>query len=117
MNTPSPLIVTEPYEGLPETEARIYDAGSTFCVAHVSSKADANLLAAAYNAFDKAGRELGVDAATLAAQIDIAAILTALREMVIANHGLPMRPTDEADPVCRVALECAQAALATVPTL
>ncbi len=41
-------------------------------------------------------------------------LLAALREMVIANHGLPANPADEADPVCRAALEGALAALASV---
>ena len=37
--------------------------------------ADARLLAAAYTAFDKAGRELRIDAARLAAETDVAALI------------------------------------------
>lgn len=40
--------------------------------------ASAKLLAAAYTAFDKAGRALGIDAAELAETLDIAAIVRAL---------------------------------------
>lgn len=37
-------------------------------------------------------------------------LLAALEAMVIANHGLPANPAEEADPVCRAALEQARAA-------
>lgn len=37
--------------------------------------ADARLLASAYTSFDKAGRELGIDAATLARDTDVAALI------------------------------------------
>lgn len=40
----------------------------------VESDANGRLLAAAYTAFDKAGRALGVDAATLAESIDLAGL-------------------------------------------
>lgn len=42
-----------------------------------TTKAEARLFAAAYTAFDKAGRELGLDAATLAESIDLAALIRA----------------------------------------
>lgn len=38
---------------------------------------NARLLAASFNAFDKAGRELGIDAAELAEKLDLAALITA----------------------------------------
>jgi hypothetical protein len=41
----------------------------------ISKSVDARLLAAAYNAFDKAGRELGVDAAELAEKVDLVGTL------------------------------------------
>jgi len=37
--------------------------------------ANARLLRAGFNAFDKAGRELGIDAATLAERIDLAEVI------------------------------------------
>ena len=40
------------------------------------------------------------------------ALLEALEELVIANHGWPMEPKDEADSVCRSALVQARAAIA-----
>lgn len=39
-------------------------------------------------------------------------LLEALKEMLIANHGLPANPSDESDPVCRVAIEKARAIIA-----
>lgn len=42
--------------------------------------ANARLLAASYTAFDKAARALGLDAATLAEGIDLAALIRAARE-------------------------------------
>lgn len=42
--------------------------------------ANAQLLAAAYTAFDKAGRELGIDATKLANNIDLAAMILSLIE-------------------------------------
>ncbi len=41
-------------------------AGPTYKITIEEEKANARLLAAAYNAFDKAGRTLNIDAATLA---------------------------------------------------
>jgi hypothetical protein len=44
-----------------------------------------------------------------------AELVEALREMVIANHGLPAKPDDEADPVVREALVKAVAVLEAIP--
>ncbi len=41
----------------------------------LASKEDAPLIAASYNAFDKAGPELGLDAAALARETDVAALI------------------------------------------
>jgi hypothetical protein len=46
------------------------------------TEANARLLTAGYNAFDKAGRALGVDATELAEAIDLAALVTAAREVI-----------------------------------
>lgn len=46
--------------------------------------ANARLLASAYSAFDRAGRELGIDAAELAERIDLAKLLSTLRNCVNA---------------------------------
>lgn len=43
------------------------------------AEANARLLAASFNAFDKAGRTLGVDAAELAERVDLAALIHAAR--------------------------------------
>lgn len=42
---------------------------------------NARLLCASFNAFDKAGRELSLDAATLAARIDITALIRLARDV------------------------------------
>lgn len=44
------------------------------------ANANAALLAASYSAFDKAGRELGIDAAVLARSIDLVALITTLQD-------------------------------------
>ncbi len=44
--------------------------------------ANGRLLAAAYSAFDKAGRELGIDATELAGKLDLVALIHAAREVV-----------------------------------
>jgi len=44
-------------------------------------EANTALLAAAYTAFDKAGRELGIDAAELARTLDIAAVFQVLADL------------------------------------
>jgi len=43
------------------------------------TQANAHLLAASFNAFDRAGRALGVDATNLATHIDIAVLIATLR--------------------------------------
>jgi hypothetical protein len=50
---------------------------------------DARLLALAYTAFDKSGRELGVDAAILAERIDLAALIKACHLLVMSNDRNP----------------------------
>lgn len=46
---------------------------------HEPMEVNAALLTASYNAFDKAGRELGMDATELARTIDVAAMVRVLR--------------------------------------
>jgi hypothetical protein len=46
--------------------------------------ANRRLLAASYTAFDRAGRELGIDAVDLAERIDLAALIRAARELLDA---------------------------------
>jgi hypothetical protein len=50
-------------------------------------EANARLIPAALNAFDKAGRALGVDAAELAERIDLAALITALQAVNARING------------------------------
>lgn len=52
-------------------------------------EANARLLAASYNAFDKAARELGVDATELAERIDLAALILAATNAVLALKHWP----------------------------
>lgn len=47
----------------------------------LASEANAALLAASYTAFDRAARELGVDAVELAESLDLAAIIGTLRDL------------------------------------
>lgn len=55
--------------------------------------ATGKLLASAYSAFDKAGRELGIDASALAQSIDLAALIRDARDMQRMLEGsLPRRP-------------------------
>ena len=61
---------------------------SGFCAPDSEQRANAKLLRASYNAFDKAGRALGVDAAELAEQIDLATLIRAAREL----HDAASRP-------------------------
>lgn len=46
------------------------------------AEANAALLASSYSAFDKAGRELGIDACELAESLDLAALIRAAKEVV-----------------------------------
>lgn len=76
---------------------------------------NARLLAAAYTAFDKAGRELGLDAAELAEAVDIAGMIRALAECkeVIRNFRgdrLPIR-----EPWVNETFDAACAVLAKLP--
>ncbi len=72
-----PLFELEPGETKPIK--RLYAANGAAVVAchdlATIDEPDARLLAAAYTAFDKAGRELGIDAATLAERIDLADVI------------------------------------------
>lgn len=45
-------------------------------------RANAALLAASYTSYDKAGRELGVDATKLAESVDLAALIRTARDML-----------------------------------
>jgi len=48
--------------------------------------ANANLLAAAFNAFDAAGRELGIDAAKLATKVNLTALLRAAFDVAVKSR-------------------------------
>lgn len=54
-----------------------YLANTGLFKATETQRANARLLAAGYTAFDKAGRELGVDAAELAEKLDLTALINA----------------------------------------
>lgn len=88
----------------------IESPGFTFNVAtvHVNGFAapadqqrpNARLLVAGFNAFDRAGRELHTDAATLAEQIDLAALIRWAGAVVAVHEAFPLTnettPLDEA---------------------
>lgn len=52
-------------------------------------EANARLLASSYTAFDKAGRELGIDAAELAEKIDLAALIRGLNALRLDPNAEP----------------------------
>lgn len=54
----------------------------------LADKANARLLAAAYTAFDRAGRTLNVDAAILAESIDVATLVCAARDAIALMRQL-----------------------------
>ncbi len=85
--TPSPVFVERDQI---ETDSGISIAsvcGPNASARRVERDANRRLLASAYTAFDKAGRELGVDAATLAERIDLAKLvrLSGLTREAFAN--------------------------------
>jgi len=64
-----------------QTIAEVYGPNA---IARKSEKhANKHLIAASYTAFDKAGRELGIDAAALAQTLDIEALIVCLRATVL----------------------------------
>lgn len=78
--TPGPLHATE--VGVTMQDALRAPDNTNVAMVNNTSKgrkmprgANARLLAAAYNAFDRAGRELGVDAASLAQKIDLVTLI------------------------------------------
>lgn len=77
--TPGPIVAVKHYLHVPAFPRVGYEQGA--CLASVGNitnrEGDARLLAASFNAFDKAGRALGVDAAELAERIDLAALIKA----------------------------------------
>lgn len=79
--TPGPIVAVKHYLHVPALPCPGYEQGA--CLASVGNitnrEGDARLLAASFNAFDKAGRELGIDAAELAERIDLAALIHAAR--------------------------------------
>ncbi len=86
--TPGPLqLVGSPRLGFTLHALLPHDMGQSDALATVkspaldSTQANARLLAAAYTALDKAGRELGIDAATLAEGIDLAALVRLAHEI------------------------------------
>lgn len=72
------------------------------------AESHARLLAASFNAFNRAGRALGIDAAELAEGIDLAAVITALRHarLLVAAKDCVLD---------RAALRMYDAALASLP--
>lgn len=56
------------------------------------NEANARLFAAAYTSYDKAGRELGVDATELAKTIDLAALIHNAQDMLDSLRGMPLGP-------------------------
>lgn len=87
--TPGPLTVTKArhLDYVHTVKADRWGNTDPVCTAESD---DARLLAAAYNAFDKAGRELGTDAAELAERIDIAGLVRQVGIVdLIKNKGLP----------------------------
>jgi hypothetical protein len=53
------------------------------------ARANLRLLAAGYNAFDRAARALGVDASELAERLDLAALIREVRAMVGTDPAAP----------------------------
>lgn len=80
--------------------------------------ADARLLAAGFNAFDRAGRSLGIDAATLAERLDLGAlILAARRALTLAKRGLDVtKPASDAFVEFATLETSMRAALSNLPT-
>ncbi len=79
-----------------EAIAKVLRLPADECARDAETEANARLLAAAFTAFDKAGRELGIDAATLAERIDLAAILRAAFNLTNGVYALDNRPIDPA---------------------
>ncbi len=81
--------------------------------------ANARLLAAGFNAFDKAGRELGIDAAALAESIDLAGLIRATQgferaERIRQSVGMGGSHNPRNDDVYERAHEAHTEALATM---
>ena len=87
--TPGPVIVGKrsvKWGGQPIKAAQDYIA--TTNPGLLAAEANAALLAASYSSFDKAGRELGVDATKLARFVDIAELIRAALHV----HNLENNP-------------------------
>lgn len=84
-----PPDMTQPAAGVARAA---FEFGSGFEPSE-QERATARLLAASYNAFDKAGRELGIDAAELAERIDLAALIRAARDW--RGNGFPSCGIDD----------------------
>ncbi len=73
-------------------------AGSEYVVGmgHASDeeRAALKLFAASFNAFDKAGRALGVDAAELAQAVDVAALIRAAVRLTDGVFAIDCRPVN-----------------------
>lgn len=65
----------------------------------LAKKPIADLIAASYTAFDKAGRELEIDAAELAKRLDLAALIRAARAVVASSQ---VCDTHEVDALARL---------------
>lgn len=102
--TPGPIVAVKHYLHVPALPCPGYEQGA--CLASVGNvtnrEGDARLLAASFNAFDKAGRELGIDAAELAERVDLAALIkaagwaaTVLVDTATAFASLDLRGTAE----------------------
>lgn len=75
--------------------------------------ANARLLAASFNAFDRAGRALGVDAAELAEGLDLVALIHAARECVVSAS---IRDGYEVNALARALAPLSTLTTATEPT-
>lgn len=108
--TPGPVAAVSPHPGqwalVPVNHGK---APECWTLAYVrdfqrNDAENARLFAASYNAFDKAGRELGIDAAELAERIDLVTLIRAVRHW--RGNGFPSCGIDDikigptpADPV------------------
>jgi hypothetical protein len=92
----------------------VSDTGKLTVANSVSREEDAELLAAAYTAFDRAGRELGIDAATLARSVDLVGILRFISTIKDMEPSGPLTKCDHKTSVPVVLASCDAHALANV---
>ncbi len=133
MNTPTPTInaqIPGPLHVAVGGRTALFDANQNevaFCATYGAgfgpmgcqfpwhfAAENARLLAAGYNAFDRAGRELGIDAAALAGKIDLARLIRAARDLAANARKQPARAAysvkeDEINALCDALLPIAAA--------